>query len=238
MAYNLNIIIPVYNEGELIVKTINEIEKCVKTSHNIIIVYDMDEDTSISSIKQSSIDTLNIKLVKNKFGRGGLNALKSGFDEIDAPVFIVLMADLADDITQIDKMYLILSEGFDVVCGSRYVRGGMQIGGGRLKKTLSRLAGISLHYLIGIPTHDISNSFKMYRSEVLRSIKLESSAGFEIMMELIIKAYLKGYKISEIPSTWKDRTSGDSRFDLRKWLKHYIKWYIYAIKGKYFGVQS
>ncbi len=68
----------------------------------------------------------------------------------------------------IDAMYELIDKGtYDVVNGSRYMRGGRQIGGPPLKTLLSRTAGLSLHALSGIPTHDATNNFKMYRGSFL-----------------------------------------------------------------------
>jgi hypothetical protein len=111
------------------------------------------------------------------------------------------------------------------------MKGGRHIGGPRLKKLFSRMAGVTLHLLTGIPTRDISNSFKMYRSSIIKSINIESRGGFEIGMEIVVKSYLKGYKITEVPSVWRDRVAGKSRFKLVKWAPEYLRWYFYALRG-------
>jgi len=144
------------------------------------------------------------------------------------------MADLSDDLSVASKMFDLIKDGYDVVCGSRYMKGGSQIGGPIIKGLLSRLAGISLHYLTGIPTHDVTNSFKMYSRDALKRINIESTGGFEIGMEITVKTFLNGGKITEVPSTWKDRTDGKSNFKLFRWLPKYIKWYVYAILKRYF----
>lgn len=142
------------------------------------------------------------------------------------------MADLSDSLEIVDDMYQKILEGYDVVCGSRYMKGGKQIGGPLLKGLMSRTAGISLHLLTGINTHDISNSFKMYSRKLLNNITIESNGGFELGMEIAVKAYSMGYKITEIPSTWRDRSNGESRFKLFQWLPKYLHWYFYALKNK------
>jgi len=227
----LSILIPVYNEGDNIVHTFNELKLKVRTPHNIYIIYDFDEDNTVPAVQNYIVqnNSDNIFFIKNIYGKGVLNAIKTGFDSIKGGTILVAMADLSDDFAVVDSMYEKIKQGNDIVCGSRYMKGGKQIGGPRIKGLLSRTAGISLHHLIGIPTHDISNSFKMYRKGVLDNILLESSAGFEIGMEIVVKSYLKGYKIAEVPSIWRDRTAGKSNFKLAKWLPKYIGWYTYAV---------
>jgi dolichol-phosphate mannosyltransferase len=51
-------------------------------------------------------------------------------------------------------------------------------------------------------------------------------------LELTVKAFLAGYRITEVPATWRDRTSGQSRFRLWKWLPLYLRWYFYAFRPK------
>lgn len=226
----LNIIIPVYNEGENIGKTLASIAEKIKTPHRIFIVYDFEEDNTLPAVRPL-LKKYPITLVKNKFKKGVLNAIKTGFEAVDGGVVLVVMADLSDDLIVADSMFKKMNEGYDIVCGSRYMRGGRQIGGPRLKKFLSRTAGMTLHYLTGIPTHDVTNSFKMYSKKVLSDISIESNGGFELGMEIVVKAYLKGYKIAEIPSVWTDRTAGESRFMLKKWLPKYMHWYLFAFKN-------
>ena len=142
------------------------------------------------------------------------------------------MADLSDELSVVPQMHALIHQGCDVVCGSRYMKGGKQIGGPFLKGFLSRAAGLTLHWLAGVPTKDVTNSFKMYRTSFLRTVQFESSGGFEIGMEVVVKAYVDGKRIAELPSTWTDRVAGESRFRLFKWLPNYLRWYFYAFRGR------
>lgn len=231
MYDSINIVVPVYNERENIRNTLYEIENKVKIPYKIFIVYDFEEDNTLPVIKDYMRQNKNIYLVKNKFGRGALNAIKTGFESIDDGIALVVMADLSDDLGKVNEMFKKISEGNDIVCGSRYMKGGKQIGGPWFKKLLSRMAGVSLHYLVGIPTHDITNSFKMYTKKVLDNIKVESNGGFELGMEIVIKAYFSGFKVTEIPCTWMDRQKGKSRFKILKWIQKYLRWYLYALRS-------
>lgn len=225
----LSIVIPVYNEGDVITKTITNLESSVATNHELLIVFDMPEDSTVPPVKKLQKRFKNIKLVKNKLGKGALNALKTGLSEAKGEAICIMMADMTDDPKVIDKMMKKYNRGFEVVAASRYMKGGHQIGGPVLKQLLSRGAGLSLHYLIGIPTHDVTNSFKLYSKNFIKKTKIESNGGFELGIELAVKAFTNGYKITEVPTTW-TYLSKESRFYLRKWLPNYIKWYVWAIK--------
>lgn len=234
MAGPVEIIIPVYNEGDNILRTLEEIEARVRHPHRILVVYDFEEDDTLPSLRRylDAGGSASLRLVRNRYGRGALNAIRSGFDAAETELCLVCMGDLSDDMRAVDDMLRKMDEGCDLVCGSRYMPGGKQIGGPFLKGWLARLAGLTLHAFAGLPTHDVTNSFKMYRRSLLQRITIESEGGFEIGMEIVVKAHLLGCKIAEVPSTWRDRTEGQSKFRLFKWLPHYLRWYFLAFRKR------
>jgi hypothetical protein len=123
-------------------------------------------------------------------------------------------------------------EGNHVVVGSRYMKGGRIVNGPALKQALSRVAGVSLHWLRRIPTHDATNAFKIYDGAMLRQFSIESKSGFELNLEITVKAFLGRRRIVEIPTVWRDRTQGKSKFKLWAWLPNYLRWYFYAFRPR------
>ena len=239
----LDVVVPVYNEGKNIRTQLLRVEECIKSSKRVLIIYDFEEDDTLPELDAVEHElSYPITRIKNKYGRGALNAIKTGLEEADSEAVLVMMADLSDSIEIVDDMYnLIISGEADLVCGSRYMKGGKQHGGPVLKGLFSRTAGVTLHVLSGIPTHDVTNSFKMYRKKMLNSITVESSGGFEIGMEITVKAYLNGYTIKEIPSEWFDRSEGKSNFHMWKWLSNYLHWYflcLFSRKGRNNGYKK
>jgi glycosyltransferase involved in cell wall biosynthesis len=227
----LNIVIPVYNEGANFQALWSVIASSIRTPFAAIVVYDFDQDNTLPVIAEVvGSGESRITLHKNSYGRGVTGAIKTGLEAVESGPVLVTMADLSDDLTQVDEMYGLYLQGFDLVCGSRYMKGGRLIGGPFFKQALSRFSGLSLRYLRGIPTHDATNSFKLYDAAMVRTLSIESVAGFELGLELTVKAFLHGYRITEIASTWRDRTEGTSRFRILHWLPHYLKWYFYAFQ--------
>lgn len=229
-AAEVDFVMPVYNEGEQIGRALEEIYSHVPMLKRVLVVYDFDEDNTVPAVRALAPRFPGVELVKNDLGRGVLNAVRSGIAATTAEVVIITMADLSDDLGNVPQMVrLIRDHGFDIVCASRYMRGGRQIGGPRLKRFLSRTAGVTLHWLTRLPTHDATNAFRAYRRQVLLETPIESQGGFEYSLEITAKAYAAGRRVTEIPTTWRDRSAGQSRFKLRAWLPHYLRWYIYAL---------
>jgi dolichol-phosphate mannosyltransferase len=225
----LALIVPVYNEAENFPALLREIERHVPPPFVLHVVYDFDEDTTVPVARSLAGDRPWLRLLKNRCGRGVVAAIRTGFREVGQGPALVIMADLSDDLSIVPQLMDLYARGFRVVCPSRYVRGGRQYGGPVLKRVLSRAAGLSLRMLAGFPSHDATNNFRLYDAALVNELKIESTGGFELALELTAKAFHRGEKIAEVPSTWRDRTAGTSRFRLMKWLPKYLYWYGYAL---------
>jgi glycosyltransferase involved in cell wall biosynthesis len=230
----LSIVIPVYNEGENVVPTLRGVvERTRSRPLEVLVVHDFDEDTTVPVVKRLQAELPQLRLHRNTLGRGVLNAMKSGLRAARAPYVLITMGDGSDDPEDIDKMYALARAGADVVAGSRYMRGGRQLGGPLLKRSMSRAAGLSLHWLGGVPVHDATSNFRLYSKRLLNQVTIESTGGFELGIELTVKAHMLGMKVAEVPTTWHDRTAGQSRFQLWQWLPRYLKWYRRGVGGRF-----
>ena len=229
----LSVVVPVYNEGENVAPTLRGIvEKTHVRPLEVLVVHDFDEDTTVPVVKRMQAEMPELRLHRNTLGRGVLNAMKSGLRAAKAPYVLITMGDGSDEASDIDAMHALARAGADVVAGSRYMRGGRQLGGPLLKRTMSRAAGLSLHWIGGLPTHDATSNFRLYSKRLLNQVSIESRGGFELGLELTVKAYRLGLGIAEVPTTWRDRTAGQSRFKLWQWLPRYLHWYWRGIGGR------
>jgi dolichol-phosphate mannosyltransferase len=232
MKPEVTVVIPVYNEGEAILPCLDRILRAVSSPCEILIVYDMPDDSTVPYIEKASRADSRVRGVLNVYGRGPANAIRFGFDSACSPVTVVTMADGSDDPRQIDELARLVERGVVVAAASRYMPGGQQVGGPRLKRTLSRCAGRSLHLLARVGTRDATNSFKAYSTEFVRDVGIDSRTGFEIGLELTVKATRLRLPVAEIPTIWLDRSFGESRFDLVRWLPGYLHWYRCAFGPK------
>jgi dolichol-phosphate mannosyltransferase len=228
MSPELSVVMPVYNEGDAIVPILRNLQAALRTTHEILVVYDFDEDTTVPALRVLAAEIPALRPLRNDLGPGVLNALKAGIAASTGTFVLVTMADGSDEPAAIEAMLELGRAGVDLVAASRYMKGGRQIGGPRLKSLLSRLAGISLHWFAGLPIHDPTSNFKLYRRAFLTATPIESRAGFEVALELSVKAFVAGRRLGEVPTTWLDRTAGKSNFRLRAWLPEYLRWYGYA----------
>lgn len=228
----LSVVMPVYNEAENIRPVLVDFAAKVRTPHEILIVYDFDEDTTVPVVRTLTPAMPSLRLHKNELGRGVLNAMKSGMTAARGRYVLVSMADGSDDLADVDRMVELARDGADLVAASRYMAGGQQHGGPLLKRVLSRMAGLTLHWFGRVPIHDPTNNFKLYSKDFLDSVTIESQGGFELAIELSVKATLACRRLAEVPTTWRDRTAGASNFKFRAWLPLYFYWYLHLYRSR------
>ena len=123
----LDILIPVFNEDEIIIQTLKNILFTVKCDYKILICYDYDEDPTLEIVKENFPNNSKIIFVKN-FSYGFNNALISGFKSTTAEAVLIFMADDHINHDVINLCYQKFREGYQVICPSRFIKGGKMIG--------------------------------------------------------------------------------------------------------------
>ena len=225
----LDILIPVFNEDKTIVKTIKNILSEVKYDYKIFICYDYEEDPTIKIINDNFPNNSRIDFIKN-FSKGFNNALISGFKNTSGVAVLIYMADDHINHNIINLCYEKFNNGFNVVCPSRFVKGGKMIGNPFLKGIVTRMVSFFLFHFTSFPVKDSTNSFRLFSRELINKVNIESDKGFTLSLELTAKAHRLGCKMIEIPSIWMERDKGKSRFKLFSFILPYTKWLFYIIK--------
>ena len=229
MAPELDIVIPVYNEGRNIVATLAALKRSVTTPARVLICYDHAEDDTLPAIRANARAHagLAIEFVRNR-SRGAHAAVMTGFAASTAPFVLMYPADDDTNAAMLDRMVALARAGCDIVCASRFMPGGAMVGCPLLKAALVRSANFTLRHVARLPTTDASNGFRMFSRRVVERIPVESEAGFCYSIELLVKAHRLGWRIAEVPVRWFERRHGASRFQVIKWLPAYLRWYGYA----------
>ena len=223
----LDIVIPVYNEGKSIIDVLEQLKKAVKTPFRILICYDDERDNTLAALEGYDSSPVEIRLVKNR-GRGAHGAILSGFRDSTASAVIMMPADDTYNAGIIDAMYQKFQQGCEIVVASRFVPGGRMEGCPWLKAALVRCAAFTLYYCARLPTRDASNGFRLFSRKVIDRIDVESTQGFAYSLELLVKCHRLGWPVAEVAALWIERTQGESRFKVLRWLPAYLRWYFYG----------
>ncbi|MGH6728097.1 MAG: glycosyltransferase [Pseudolabrys sp.] len=231
---HLDIVIPVYNEGANIIRTLQSIVRAVNTPKRVLICYDSESDDTLPAIddNRAALGDLAIDLVRNR-GRGAHGAVLSGFAASHAPFAVVLPADDDYNAGIIDAMVARAEAGCDIVCASRFMAGGSMVGCPWLKALLVYAGNFTLYHLARVPTRDASSGFRLFSRRTMDQIAIESDSGFCYSIELLVKCHRLGWQVGEVPAQWIERTHGTSRFQVLRWLPAYLRWYFYAFATTY-----
>ena len=234
MNKKLSIILPVHNEKESLEIMIRLLNSTLNFEHEIIVIYDNENDNSIEAANKLKKNIPNFKMIKNKIGKGVKNAIQEGVNNAKYEIILITAVDEIFPIIAIDEMIeKIVLENFDLVSGTRYSLGGKRLGGSILGTILSKTANKLFCILTKFPLNDLTTGIKMMKKNVWNEIKLESKpVGWAFALELSIKAKIKNYKITEVPLKSVDRLfGGKSTFKPIPWIIEYFRWFIWGLKN-------
>ena len=223
-----SLIVPAKNEEGQIVTFLERLDEAVSISIEVIIVVDTPDDRTLIPLENLNRFRHSVRTVVSTDAPGPAGAIKFGIQSAVSEIVVVVMADGSDDSRNVDDLIRLIERGCVVAAASRYMPGGQQIGGPRFKKFLSKNSSRALRWFAGLGIHDATNSFKAYSLPFKNEVKIESTHGFEVGLELTAKAHRGRNLIAEVPTIWIDRAFGESKFQLRKWLPHYLRWFLFA----------
>lgn len=215
----ITIVIPAHNEEgnleALLSKLIPVLERYRETDdYEIILVDDNSTDNTPYIVDNFSKNNSCIKAIHRTDTPGFGNAIKTGFKHATGDVIIPVMGDLSDEPEDIPKLIGRIEEGYEVVYGSRFIDGSTIDGYPAAKMFANRLFNNIVRLLFGIRHKDVTNAFKAYRSEVLDEIGNIEASGFDITVEIPMKAHILGFKSTEVPVAWHSRKSGEANLKL------------------------
>jgi uncharacterized protein (TIRG00374 family) len=215
----ISIVIPAHNEeGNLEVlldKLIPVLERYKETDdYEIILVNDNSIDNTPFIIDNFAKNNSRIKVVQRTDTPGFGNAIKTVFKHATGDVIIPVMGDLSDDPQDIPKLVKKMEEGYDIVYGSRFIDGGTIDDYPTAKMFANRLFNNVVRLLFGIRQRDVTNAFKAYRKEVLDEIGDIEASGFDLTVEIPMKAHVLGFKSTEVPVAWHGRERGEANLKL------------------------
>ncbi|MFA7288604.1 MAG: polyprenol monophosphomannose synthase [Melioribacteraceae bacterium] len=208
------ILIPTYNEIENIQKLVPYLLSKYPDV-NILVIDDNSPDGTHQWVKDFAENDARVHLIK-RAGKMGLGTayvegfkymLANGFD-----VAVQMDADYSHNPNDV-KVFLEHINSYDLVIGSRYIKGVNVVNWPISRLLLSYFANMYTRIVTGLPIKDGTGGFKCFRSEVLRSINLDKikSNGYSFQIEMNYFAWKKGFKILEFPIVFTDRFQGTSK---------------------------
>ena len=230
----ISVIIPAYNEGDIIKDTLDTVEKTVALigePFEILVVDDASTDETPKILKNliKSKQHPSIRFISYKDGPSRRENLASSFKFLNGEYVILLDMDLSMNPKYIKDMLYWLGQGYDIVCPSRYVKGS-QIKRNHGRYIISKLYNASIQILFGTKLKDNVCGFKAFKKKVILQLVKQAGVDKNKMRsvfwdtEILIHARRLGFSIKEIPIQWKEGKRSALNF------KREVKMFPYIIK--------
>ena len=238
MKNKLSIIIPTFREGKIIDKSVNEINDILlkeTIDFEILIIDDNSNDQTSEKIKKISNKNQHIKLILNTLPKGFGNSIIEGIKNAEGEIICFVMADQSDSPQDIVNYYNeIIKDNLDCVFGDRWVGGKLVENYPKFKFLINRIGNKVISNFFKIDYTDLTNSFKMYKKQVLLELFPLISRHFSITIEIPLKVIYRGYNYKVVPNSWKNNQHSISSFNLFHIAKTYTLIAIYCLIEKQF----
>jgi cellulose synthase/poly-beta-1,6-N-acetylglucosamine synthase-like glycosyltransferase len=213
------VVIPTYNETENITRLLEEIIAQGR-QFDVLVVDDNSPDGTGDIVAAIAGETDRVRLLR-RAGKLGLGtAYLAGFEyaiEHRYPFVVQMDADFSHQPRYLPALLHLCENLCDVAIGSRKVPDGGTENWSRRRQLISRGGSLYTQVILGLPVQDVTAGFKCFRTEVLKTIDLESieTNGFGFQVEVNYRAYRAGFHICEHPIVFPDRVAGTSKMSLR-----------------------
>ena len=226
------IIIPTYNESENIIHLLKKIKEVQNLSPfkqykiHVLVVDDNSPDGTAEKVKKyaqtEGKGTVHLLLRKKNRGRGyaGIAGFKYALKE-NAEYIIEMDADFSHDPKHIPEL-LSATQKFDVVLGSRFVKGGKIVGRETWRNIITFFANAYIQIMFGVSVRDCNSGYRCFKRKVLEKIIDSLKArGPDIVQEVLFYVHLNKFTIGETPIVFKERKNGNSKLTMRHLFKGY-----------------
>lgn len=221
----VSIVVPAHNEEEnlpLLAERLVQMLRRSRLPAEVILVDDNSTDSTPQVCDRIAKKHPLVRALHRRGERGMGNALKEGTLAARGSIVIWTMADLSDDVEAIPRFVEEIRDGADMVFGSRYMEGGSPGDLSRVKAFSSKAVSLLAAVGIGIPVRDITNAFRGFRKEVFHAAR-PRAGDFAISPEFALKAHLRGFRLGEVPVTYKNRVKGVQKFRMYRMGKRYAR---------------
>ncbi len=210
------IVIPTYNEIENLRALVTEVMSQVHEKTHLLVVDDNSPDGTGDLADQLSRENDRVHVMHRPRKMGLGTAYVSGFKyglQRDFEVFVEMDCDFSHDPKYLPLFFQQVEGGADVVVGSRYVPGGGTVNWGLARRAISRGGSLYARAVLGVRLSDLTGGFNCWRRKVIEAIGMDDikSDGYSFQIEMKYKAWLKGFKIAEMPIVFEDRCLGKSK---------------------------
>jgi apolipoprotein N-acyltransferase len=206
-------VLPTFNERATIEQAVRGV--LAVPGMEVLVVDDASPDGTGAAVEDLSATDHRVRLLSRPAKLGLASAYVAGFEVAIAEgydVVIEMDSDLSHDPAELPVL-LEAAQRHDLVVGSRYIPGGSVSNWGRSRVALSRGGNVYARFMLGLPVHDATSGFRVYRRDLLEQLLTRpfTTDGYGFQIELVMRAHRLGFDVGEAPITFRDRQYGESK---------------------------
>ncbi len=233
-----SVVIPARDEELSLPPTVRAIHAAFEQAgvpHENVVVDDGSKDGTWQVLQDLRAEIASLHPVQNPGPYGIGRAIVHGLNHMKGDACVIMMADASDAPADALAYWRLLNEGWDCVLGSRFIKGGRVVDYPRLKLAINRLANLFIKVLFHIPLNDTTNAFKAYRRTVIDGCRPLIAPHFNILVEIPLKAIVRGYSWTVTPISWQNRKLGKAKLKIKEMGSRYFFICMYVWLEKYFS---
>ena len=227
----LSVLIPAHNEENHIQGTICDLVRTLereKIEHEVLVVNDNSTDYTRDVLDTLSSQFATLRYIHNAPPNGYGRAIKAGLETFHGECVAIVMADGSDDPEDLVRFYKKWREGYDCVFGNRFSHQSKVIDYPWPKFFLNRLGNHLIRLIFHIDYKDTTNAFKLYGRNVIADLTPLQSSGFNLTVEMPLKAIIRNYNYAVIPNSWYNRKQGVSKWKINETVGGYVSIIFYC----------
>jgi dolichol-phosphate mannosyltransferase len=232
----LSVVIPAHNEAGTIAATLRSASTALSEAgieYELLVIDDTSVDGTGAVVDELARSDDRIHYHRSHYRRGFGFTVRAGLDRFEGDAVAIMMADGSDDPADLVRYHRLLEDGFDCAFGSRFVGGRRVVDYPRLKLLLNRIANWGIRALFRHGYDDTTNAFKAYRREVIDTVKPLLANHFNLTVEIPLKAIVRGHSYGIVPISWRGRSTGTTKLDLREMGSRYAFIVLYVLLERY-----
>ncbi len=233
-----SVVIPARDEEASLPPTLRALHAAFRDAgvpHEIVVVDDGSKDGTWQVLENLRAEVPTLAPVKNPGPFGIGRAIVHGFSHMKGDACVIMMADASDSPADAITYWRLLNNGWDCALGSRFIRGGRIADYPRVKLVINRLANLFIKVLFHIPLNDTTNAFKAYRRTVIEGCRPLIAPHFNILVEIPLKAIVRGFSWTVTPISWQNRKHGKAKLKIKEMGSRYFFICMYVWLEKYFS---
>jgi dolichol-phosphate mannosyltransferase len=233
-----SVIIPARDEAENLPSTLEALISTLTSAgvpHEIVVVDDGSQDATWRVLQDLKSTYPTLSPVQNPGPHGIGRAIVYGLDHMQGDACCIFMADASDAPADAVIYWHRLQQGWECVFGSRFVKGGSTHDYPWMKLKLNRAFNAFLKCLFGISLNDTTNAFKGYRRTVIDGCRPLIAPHFNLLVEIPLKAIVRGYRWTVVPISWHNRKHGESKLKIKEMGSRYLFITLYVWLEKFFS---